>query len=121
MALVVLFSTLSFTVESHYCGENLIDTAIFTKAKWCGGDVTDKTTVLKSCCKNKVEVIKGQDQLKLNNFDDLDGNTQLLLTAYFSSFQALFTTLAKQIIPHSSYAPPTLIYDIHVLDETFLI
>ena len=29
MAFVVLFSTISFTVDMHYCGNSLIDTAVF--------------------------------------------------------------------------------------------
>jgi len=33
MAFVVLFSTMSFTVNMHYCGDTLVETAIFHKAK----------------------------------------------------------------------------------------
>ena len=29
MAFVVLFSTMSLTVDMHYCGDTLVDTAIF--------------------------------------------------------------------------------------------
>ena len=36
MAFVVLFSTMSFTVNMHYCGDTLVETAIFHKAKGCG-------------------------------------------------------------------------------------
>ena len=36
MAFVVLFSTMSFTVNMHYCGDTLVETAIFQKAKGCG-------------------------------------------------------------------------------------
>jgi len=35
MAFVVLFSTMSFTVNMHYCGDTLVETAIFKKAKGC--------------------------------------------------------------------------------------
>ena len=33
MACVVLLSTMSFTVDLHYCGDTLVDTAIFQKVK----------------------------------------------------------------------------------------
>lgn len=121
MAFVVVFSTLSFTIESHYCGTNLIDTAVFSKAKVCGGNAADKDFAMKSCCKDEVVVVQGQDKLKLNSFDDLDINKQILFTSYVYSYISLFISLPKQVVPHKEYVPPNLIYDIQVLDETFLI
>ncbi len=121
MAFVVLFSTLSFTVESHYCGDYLIDTAVFTKVKVCGGNTIDQEFTMKDCCKHEVEVVKGQDKLKLNTFDDLDIQHQLFLTSFTYSYVSLFVTLPKQVVLHEEYRPPNLILDIQVLDETFLI
>ena len=36
MAVVVLFSTMSFTISEHYCGDKLVDSALFSKAEFCG-------------------------------------------------------------------------------------
>ena len=36
MSFVVLFSTMSFTINMHYCGDTLVETALFQKAKGCG-------------------------------------------------------------------------------------
>ena len=121
MAFVVLFSTLSFTIESHYCGDNLIDTAVFTKAKVCGDNASQKITKLKGCCTHEVDVVKGQDKLKLNSFDDLDIQKQIFLASYVYSYVSLFVSLPKQVVLHKEYAPPNLIFDIQVRDETFLI
>jgi len=121
MAFAVLFSTLSFTVESHYCGSNLIDTAVFTKAKSCNGDFTEKATTKKGCCKNEIDVIKGQDKLKVNSFDDLNFSLQIVFTSHVYSYASLVIGLPKQTVSHQEYVPPNLIYDIQVLDETFLI
>lgn len=121
MAIVVLFSTLSFTIESHYCGSNLIDTAVFTKVKKCGMEPSSEASLIKSCCKDEVVVLVGQDKLKLNAFSDLDLNQQFALVSFLYSYVSLFESLPKQIIPHRDYAPPNLIFDIQVLDETFLI
>nr|WP_317042524.1 hypothetical protein [Lacinutrix venerupis] len=121
MAFVVLFSTLSFTVESHYCGSSLVDTAIFTKAKVCGEDITSDAPAMKGCCKNEIEVVKGQDNLKLNVFDDLDLSQQLFITSFVYAYTALFESLPKQIIPHKNYSPPNLVFDIQLLDDVFLI
>ena len=35
MALMVLFSTLSFTVDMHYCGDQLVDYNFFEAADRC--------------------------------------------------------------------------------------
>ncbi len=121
MAFIVLFSTLSFTIESHYCGNNLIDTAVFSKVKNCGMESSATTLIKKSCCKDEVVVVQGQDQLKLNTFDDLNVNQQILFTSYVYSYISLFISLPKQVIPNEGYAPPNLFCDIQVLDETFLI
>ncbi|RAJ11891.1 hypothetical protein LY08_02600 [Olleya aquimaris] len=123
MALLVLFSTFSFTVEKHYCGDHLIDTAIFTKAKNCGMEVSATTNTIvtkKSCCKDVVEIIKGQDQLKLN-FNDLDTNAQFVFTAFVYSYSQLYQSLPKQIVPHRHYSPPNLVIDYQVLHDVFII
>ncbi|MEJ6791542.1 MAG: hypothetical protein QNK89_02075 [Lacinutrix sp.] len=121
MAFVVLFSTLSFTVESHYCGNNLVDTAIFSKVKNCGMETSATTTIKKNCCKDEVEVLEGQDKLKVNTFDDLNLSEQIVLATFAYSYISLFKSLQKQTTPHLEYAPPNLTYNIHLLQETFLI
>ena len=56
MAFVVLFSTMSFTIDKHYCGDTLVDVAIFNKAKTCGMEIqqTDSNSgcsvMKKGCC-----------------------------------------------------------------------
>lgn len=119
MALLVLCSTVSFTVEKHYCGDNLIDAAIFSEAKKCNENM--EQTSKKSCCKDEVEVVKGQDELKFSSFEDLDFNQQFLITTFLYTYSNLFESLPKQIIPFKDYSPPNLVADIQVLDQVFLI
>ena len=38
LSLVVLFSTLSFTVDQHYCGDELVDVAVFSELEGCGDE-----------------------------------------------------------------------------------
>ena len=71
MAFVVLFSTMSFTINMHYCGNTLVDTAIFKKAKNCGMDMQNSTTkecsmTKKNCCSDKQIFVDGQDELKIS-------------------------------------------------------
>lgn len=124
MALTVLVSTMSFTVEKHYCGTTLVDTAIFTKVHGCGM-IMDKLQSTQNkqntCCKDEVEVIKGQDKLKIASFEDLKFYQQLFFTSFVYSYLNLFEGLEQQIIPHKNYSPPNLVANIQVLDQVFII
>jgi len=126
LAFLVILSTVSFTVEKHYCGEFLVDVAVFSDLKDCGMDImsfsdTQETTLKKmSCCKDEVIVFKGQNGLKLS-FDQLGLSSQ----SYIPSCNYPYTTIS--LIPQEKhmvfkeYAPPERIYDIIILYETFLI
>jgi len=120
MALLVLFSTVSFTVEKHYCGETLVDVSLFTEAEKCGMDSMEMVQK-KNCCKDEVDVVEGQDELKSPSFEDLDIEQQQFLVAFIQSYIHGFESLPKPIIPHKDYSPPNLVYDIQVLDQVFLI
>ncbi|RXJ50782.1 hypothetical protein ESZ48_06990 [Gelidibacter gilvus] len=123
MAFLVLLSTISFTMEKHYCGDTLIDVAIFSKVdSCCDMDATAITAVeKKSCCKEEIAVVKGQDNLKKATFDDLSFDQQVFLTTLYYSYLNLFEGLPEQVIPHKGYSPPNLVTDIQVLDQVFII
>ena len=124
MALVVLLSTLSFTIDMHYCGNTLIDAAVFQKAKGCGMKMDENqnsTSIKKSCCKDEVITFKGQNELKMASIDDLRLHQQFIITSYFYTLSSVFECLPNQVIPHKDYSPPNLISDIQVLDQVFII
>ena len=121
MAFFLLFSTCSFSVEKHFCGTHLVDTAIFSKVKKCEMEKPSKTPMNKTCCKDEIEIVKGQDELKLNTFENLNFSHQCIIVAYAYYYSNLFESLPKQIIPHKDYSPPNLIRDIQVLDRVYLI
>lgn len=119
MSLLVLFSTVSFTVEKHFCGTTLIDTAVFTEAQKCGMEMT--SSVKKSCCKDELEVVKGQDDLKLSKFEELPAQQQFTIKFLAYSFLNRFDAVEKAIIPHKNYSPPNLVADIQLLDQVFIV
>ena len=124
LSLLVMVSTLSLTIEKHFCGGVLIDVAVFTEAKKCSDDVPSadgETIAKKSCCKDEVNVFEGLSEMTTNSFEDLDDIQKQVLYAYTYSYISLFENLPKAIVPHKDYSPPILIKDIHVLDETYLI
>jgi hypothetical protein len=124
LALLVLVSTFSFTIDKHFCGSFLVDQAVFSKASTCGMDMhshlgTDLMDQNK-CCTNQHISVKGQDELKIT-FNSLDFNQQLFIVAFTFSFDKLFDGLPQQVIPYRNYTPPLIVKDIPVLNETFLI
>jgi hypothetical protein len=119
MAFLVLFSTVSFTVEKHFCGDNLIDTAVFTKVQGCGMEMSSSEK--KQCCKDELEVVKGQDKLKLSKFEELPVHHQGFITSFAYSLLNLFESIDKEIVPHIDYSPPNLVADIQVLDQVYII
>lgn len=124
MTFVVLFSTMSFTVDMHYCGDTLVDTAIFEKADSCGMESaissTDCEIVKKDCCKDVHLTKNSQDVIKYS-FDDLTFNQQLQTVSFIYSYINLFEGLEKNIIPFQDYSPPLVVKNIQLLDESFLI
>lgn len=119
MAILVLFSTVSFTVEKHFCGDNLIDVAIFSETKKC--DENMEQTSKKSCCEDEIEVVKGQDELKVTSLEDIKFDTQLFFTTFVFAYSNLFESLPKQVIPFKDYSPPNLVVDLNLIDQVFLI
>lgn len=121
LAFLVLFSTVSFTIEKHYCGDTLIDASVFSESKKCGMESMEMLEK-KTCCKDEVDVVKGQDELKFSSFEELDFSQQQFIVVYTSYiYNNLFEGLPQQIIPHKDYAPPNLVDDIQLLDAVFII
>ena len=120
MALLVLFSTVSFTIEKHFCGDVLVDVSVFSEVEKCASEAEEIIAKM-DCCKDTVDVIQGQDELTLKAFDDLDFEQQVFVTTFAFSYLNLFQGLPKEIIPHKDYSPPNLVFDIQVRDQVFII
>ena len=125
MAIVVLFSTMSFTIDMHYCGDSLVETAIFHKAKGCGMETekpsTDGCSIkVKDCCSDEQLIIDGQDELKIT-FDKLTFDQQVFVASFVYTYINLFDGLEENVTSYRDYAPPLVIRQIYKLDETYLI
>lgn len=127
MALIVVLSTMSFTVNSHFCGDMLVDTSYFVKAESCGMDMqqekkSDECSVIKkNCCQDVASVVEGQDTLKITSFDQLSFDQQVFIASFYYSYVNLFEGIHDKVIPFKNYSPPLVVKDIHVLDEVYLI
>lgn len=131
LALVVLLSTVSFTVAKHYCGSLLVDVSLYAAAKTCGMEamtssfqeevpLSCETKVLKrSCCKDENVIHQGQDELQ-SSWEFLDSTSQLW-GAFFTYDNTLFEEWNNNNVPFQEYRPPLLFKDIQLLNVTFLI
>ena len=125
MAFVVMCSTLSFTVDMHYCGGVLVDTAIFNKVKSCGMDMQKPSTegcskVKKNCCSDEQIVLDSQNELQLT-VDNISFEQQVFIASFVHTYINLFEGLDKDIISYETYEPPLVIRQLFKLDETYLI
>ena len=124
MSLLVLLSTISWSVEKHLCMGRVMDISFFAKADGCGMEtalaILEKDIEKPGCCDDESFVLTGQDELRLT-WSDLELEQQVFFSAFFMSYLDLFVPLEEQTIPHKEYPPPVLVRDIHLLDQVFLI
>jgi hypothetical protein len=125
MAFVVLFSTLSFTVNMHYCGDTLVDTAIFHKAKGCGMEMQKPSTegcaiTKKNCCDDEQLIVDGQNELQLQ-VDTISFEQQLFVASFVYTYINFFQGLDKNVSSYEEYKPPLVIRQLYKIDETYLI
>ena len=125
MAFVLLVSTMSFTVNSHYCGDTLVNTALFHKAKGCGMDMSQPATdgcsaIKKNCCSDKQLLVDGQDELQSTSFEPTL-QQQYFVISFAYTYAALFEFQEKDVINFRAYKPPLVVRPIYKLDETYLI
>lgn len=126
LALLVLCSTFSFTVEKHYCGPFLVDIAVFESIKDCGMNMLTSTETnteqeTMSCCKHEVELLQSQDELNVLSFDDLNFNQQLFIIAYANAYINSLEGIEHKKTSFSEYPPPLIIKQIFKLDEAYII
>jgi hypothetical protein len=125
MAFVVMFSTMSFTLNMHYCGDTLVETAVFHKAKGCGMEMGNPsfegcTMIKKNCCSDEQQAISGQDELQLS-FDKISFDQQVFVAAFSHTYNNLFE-LSEDVTPSLiTYPPPIIVRQLYKLDETYLI
>ncbi len=126
IAFVVLFSTMSFTVNMHYCGNTLVDTAIFHQVKTCGMETqapsnADECAITKNnCCSDQQIAVEGQDELQLS-FNTVSFEQQKIVASFDYIYIALFEGLEKNVSLYEEYKPPLVIRCIYKIDETYLI
>ncbi len=124
MAFFVLASTLSWTVEKHYCMGHMVDFSLFGTASSCdmstGNEESDTPSSLDSCCEDELIVVDGQDDLNMSYSDLKVKEVSYLLAFTFVRFLPTPKEDKKERFFHTK-PPPLLVRDIQLLDQVFLI
>ncbi len=126
MAIVVLISTMSFTMHFHYCGETLVNTSYFSEAETCGMKMPtsvntsiDCSVIKKNCCSDEELVIEGQDELKISLEVQLE--QQLFVAVFLTSYIQYFESSEEEATAYQDYLPPPLVKKLYQFDEEYLI
>lgn len=126
MSVVVLFTTMSFTVNEHYCGDHLVDLSFFKPAESCGMEMdtsapADDCSIEKTdCCTDVSFVVEGQNELKNAKIDFQKKEIQyttIFLDIAIEQFEGAF----KKTVPYQHFKPPLISRDIQKLYEVYRI
>ena len=117
LAFLLLFSTLSFTLEMHFCGETLVDYALFHPAEDCGMSMGSHTMG----SSDDVELhVQGQDALTASQDILIDVAEILFQEVLYTYVVSVVEDLPKTFRPFKEYSPPRLIPYITLRDQVFL-
>lgn len=124
LALLVLLSTFSFKMETHLCGSNIVDVAVFSKVKSCC--TTTKTTtsefqfIKTSCCNNKVISVDGLKQFKVVPFSvKLPVEKVFTVPPIFNADPVIYNSSVEGYV--HNYVPPDRKFNFQIQHQVFLI
>jgi len=109
----------------HYCGDTLIETAVFQKAKGCGMEMQNPSTkgcaiIKKNCCNDEQLIVDGQDELQLS-VDKISFGQQVFIASFVYTYNNTFKGLDNNVSSYEEYEPPLVVKQIYKFDETYLI
>lgn len=127
MALLVLFSSFSFTVHKHICGDVVADVSYIVEADSCGMEMnvcknnnsSEQKIEKEPCCKNISEFIEGNSN-EQQALQSLEIQQAQFVIAFVDSYISLFNE-AKAATFYNNYPPPLIVKNIYKLDEVYLI
>lgn len=125
LSLGVLFSSMSFTIDEHYCGDMLMNVSYFGVAEKCGIEkinMSPQTTNIKknNCCKDEVILIDSSvfNKEKVFNLDYVDLK---FIFFYSLSYIDFYRSIDLEKEYYKDFSPPDPEQNIQALLQTFLI
>lgn len=124
LAIVVLVSTLSFSVSKHYCLNRLVETSFITNLDGCisenKSDVSCDYFSTKSCCDDVHIVVEGLENFHFEKYSKIDFDIEYFFDAQVYIPEILIFSSKSEIL-YFSYKPPPLYKPIYQINETYLI
>lgn len=119
LAILMVLSTFTFTVDTHYCGDFLVDVSVLGKADGCGME-TD-TTSMKNCCNNESQQFVGQDELQLQVVDIPVFTQSFLIAFHFYNQEVEVVQKTKKEILFEEFSPPDITKNYQTSHQVFII
>lgn len=122
LSLVILLSSLNFSLSAHYCGQTIVDVALFGEAEACPMTAEmNCDTDEKPCCSNRNIIIEGEDYLASKSFkkQEVEKVELLLAKLQFPIELLLEEQEANFFLEH--YTPPLIEQDITLAVQSFLL
>ena len=127
LAQILLFSTTSFSINTHICDNHIYAVSIFSEAEDCGMKMddcenknsNDCSISNEDCCLTVNTVIERNITVKTNEIKM--GISPVFLLAYIVTAQNLFQSNNNTSKEYIHYIPPQINEDYTVLYEVFLI
>ncbi|PCI01297.1 MAG: hypothetical protein COB81_07420 [Flavobacteriaceae bacterium] len=125
MAIIVLVSTMSFTVNIRYCDENVIATTLNSIEDSC---TTDNLKVLedccipqKDCCQNSEIIFEGHEELRIQISKELKIQKPFLQVLLVDSFYPNYKVTLSNNSHYTSYVPTIIVRDKQLIHQVFQI
>lgn len=123
---LLLFSSVSFTVEKHFCGGQIFSESFFGKTEKCGMDDdlckaenNNLSVTKKSCCKDEIQFINGSLFEKAPVLK-LESNQQNFIVFNLID-TVLFSQKENESTHFKNYFPPPNTHNFNILYQVFRI
>lgn len=122
LSLIILFSSLNFSLSAHYCGQTIIDVALFGEAEACPMAVEmNCDTDEKPCCADRDIIIEGEDYLSSKRFEKQEVEKVEILLAELQYPIDLLLEEKQTSFFSQHYTPPLIEQDITLAVQSFLL
>lgn len=126
IALAIVLSTMSFTVEKHVCMGEITDVAYFEEAEGCGmeevicdDDISAEQVRQTPCCDTVNDLIEGnENEQQAQNSLELKDAKMILMVVL--SYLDILDPVVEPIVAQNS-SPPLVTADIQALYQTYII
>jgi len=122
MTLIVLLSTMSFTINQRYCDGNLVDTTLFLKSDSCKIIVQSNCCeITEDCCNHEQIVINGQKELPSRIVVETPILNKCFVINSVKLHLEKYDFQSKSRIFYKKYIPPSLVFNKQIVHQVFII